>query len=44
MSKINLFLLDDINNKIGEVNIEKPNSFQDLINVLKSKIKYLQEL
>ena len=44
MSKINLFLLDDLNNKIGEVNIVKPNSFQDLINVLKSKIKYLPEL
>ena len=44
MSKINLFLLDDLNNKIGEVNIVKPNSFKDLINVLKSKIKYLPEL
>ena len=44
MSKIDIFLLDDLNNTNEELNIEKPNSFQDLINVLKSKLKKLPEL
>ena len=28
MSIINLFLIDELNDTIGEINIEKPNSLQ----------------
>ena len=41
MSKIDIFLLDNLNNTKNEVNMIKPNSYQDLLNQLGKKIKNL---
>ena len=35
--------MDDLNNTIREINIEKPNSFTDILNILKTKIKNRSE-
>ena len=35
--------MDELNNTIREINIEKPNSFTDILNILKTKIKNRSE-
>ena len=39
--KIDLLLFDKLNNLIEEVNIEKPKTYNDLINIIKDKFKKL---
>ena len=41
MSKIDIFLLDNLNNTKNEVSMIKPNSYQELLNQLGKKIKNL---
>ena len=41
MSKIDIFLLDNLNNTKNEVGMIKPNSYQELLNQLGKKIKNL---
>ena len=43
MSKINIFLLDNINNIKEELNIIKPNSYKELIAQIKQKFKIMQD-
>ena len=38
MSKIDIFLLDDINNIKEKMNIIKPNTYEKLMNQLKNKL------
>ena len=43
MSKINIFLLDDLNNIKEESNIIKPNSFKEFSNQIKKKFKSISD-
>ena len=43
MTKLYLFLLDEENNKKVEIELAKPNNFQQLLNVLRQKINYVPE-
>ena len=43
MSNIDIYLLDNLNNTKEEVNIKKPNTYQELLNQIKQKFKTLPE-
>ena len=43
MSNIDIYLLDNLNNTKEEVNICKPNTYQELLNQMKQKFKTLPE-
>ena len=43
MTKLYLFVLDEENNKKEEIELAKPNNFQQLLNVLRQKINYVPE-
>jgi len=42
MSKIDIFLLDNINNIKEKMNIIKPNTYEKLMNQLKNKLNNIQ--
>ena len=42
-NKIYVFLLDDLNNIIEEINIRKPNTFQEFLIEIKKNLKYLND-
>ena len=41
MSELDIFLLDDSNNLSEEINIKRPNTFEELMNTIRSKFKQL---
>ena len=41
MSKIDIFLLDNLNNIKNEVSMKKPKTYQELLNQLGKKLKNL---
>ena len=43
MTKLYLFLLDIANNKKEEIELKKPNNYNQLLNVLRQKINYVSE-
>ena len=43
MTKLYLFLLDIANNKKEEIELKKPNNYNQLLNILRQKINYVSE-